>query len=350
MNWKIGFCPKQRFDWLWFPLIIITGLSTCSKLQQTDPKVIASSQQQATVQSEFEISHDNDTYPTELKANPAHALKSLSAKVISVTPDGWEAYDKIREFTAENLYELINGGAELYLSYDIVRMIYVNFVNKANSRLFIELFIYDMGTPTNAFGIFSVERSQGAPSLNLGRDSYNVDGHYFIWKGRYYIRIIASDSTEELRHVGMNMARKVSSFLADSGDPVWGLTALPHIDLAPDSIKYFQVDAMGLDFMRNTYTAKYLKGNTEVTAFLSKQDSSENVQTIVARYIKHKQKYGKGIEYLTQSGMKYVLCDMGGSFDIIFQKGRLVGGVISVEDRTIAAQAAVDFYRQLSYE
>lgn len=349
MIWKIGFCPKQMFDWIWLPLIIIAGLSTCSKLQQTEPKVIVSSQKQDTVHSESEGSYEN-IHLTELKANPVLNIKSLPAKVPNFTPDGWEVYDKVRKFTAESLYELINGGAELYLAYDMVRMIYVNFVSKANSRLFIKLFIYDMSTPTNAFGIFSIERFQGAPSLNLGRDSYNVDAHYFIWKGQYYIRVIASDSTKELKQIGMNIVRKVTSFLADSGDPVWGLTGLPQSDLVPDSVKYFQVDAMGLDFMRNIYTAKYLKGSTQITAFLSRQDSSESAQDTVTRYLEHTQKYGEGIEHLTQNGVDFILCNMGGNFDIIFQKGRLVGGVISVADRTIATQAAVDFWKQLHYE
>ena len=348
MHCKVGFCPKQIFQWVCLPLIIV-GLSTCSKSQQTGPKVIVSSQQQDIVQWELESSPEN-IHSTELKANPALNLKNLPANVPNFTPAGWEVYDKTREFTAESLYELINGRAELYLAYDITRMIYVNFVNKGNNRLFIEVFIYDMGSPTNAFGIFSVERSQGAPSLNLGRDSYNLDAHYFIWKGQYYIRVIASESTKEFKQIGMNIAREVSSYLTDSDDPVWGLTALPQVDLISDSIKYFQVDAMGLDFMRNTYTAKYLKGHGEVTAFLSRQDSSESAQDTVARYINHTQKYGEGIEHLKQNGTKFVLCDMRDRFDVIFHEGELVGGVFSVEDRNIAAQAAFDFWRQLSYE
>ena len=44
------------------------------------------------------------------------------------------------------------------------------------------------------------------------------------------------------------------------------------------------------------------------------------------------------------------MCDMGGSFDVIFQKGRLVGGVISVADRAVAAQAAVDLREQIGSE
>lgn len=334
---------KSYIKGIWYvALIIFVAFSACSNQQLAKSEVTAFvSRQQAAAQLK------SGSGPANIDSKD---LKSIPAKVPTFTPDDWEVYDKVMEFTAINLYELINGGAELYLAYDMAKMLFVNFVHKTDKGLYIELYIYDMGTPTNAFGIFSAERFQTATSLNLGRDSYNVDAHYFIWNGRYYIRIIASDFTEELKQMGLNMARKVTPCLYDSGEPVWGLTALPHNDLIPGSLRYFKIDAMGLNFMRDTYTAKYLKGNTEISAFLSRQESPESAQAIVTDYIEHTKRYGQRTEGLTQNGLEFVLCDMGGGIDIIFQKGRLVGGVVSVADRTIAAQAAVDFRKQIRSE
>jgi hypothetical protein len=338
------------YNYILLTLIIFAAFSACSNWQRSKPEgTTFDSQQQSEAQLKPEASPEN-IHSNGLKTDLAYDLTSMPAKVTSFMPDGWKIYDKVMEFTPENLYELIDGGAELYLAYDMVKMLFVNFVHKTNMKLSIELYIYDMGTPTNAFGIFSAERFQTAPSLSFGRASFNVDAHYFIWNGRYYIRIIASDFTEELKQVGLNIARKVTPCLYDSGEPVWGLTALPHNDLIPGSVRYFKVDAMSLNFMRDTYTAKYLKDNTEIIAFLSKQESPESAQATVARYVEHTKRYGERTERMTQNGMEFVLCDMGGSFDIIFQRGRLVGGVISVADRTIAAQAAVDFRKQIRSE
>ena len=350
MNRTTQLYIKGMFNCILLTLIIFAAFSACSNWQRSKSEgTTFESRQQSEAQLKPEASPEN-IHSNGLKTDPAYDLASMPAKVTSFMPDGWKIYDKVMEFTAENLYELIDGGAELYLAYDMVKMLFVNFVHKTNMKLSIELYIYDMGTPTNAFGIFSAERFQTAPSLSFGRDSYSVDAHYFIWNGRYYIRIIASDFTEELKQVGLNIARKVTPCLYDSGEPVWGLTALPHNDLIPGSVRYFKVDAMSLNFMRDTYTAKYLKDNTEIIAFLSKQESPESAQATVARYIEHTKRYGERTERLTQNGMEFVLCDMGGSFDIIFQKGRLVGGVISVADRTIAAQAVVDFWKQIRSE
>jgi hypothetical protein len=147
--------------------------------------------------------------------------------------------------------------------------------------------------------------------------------------------------------IGMDLARKVTDFLPDSGQQVWGLTALPLTDRMPESVTYFKVDAMGLDFMRNTYTAVYRKGNTSVTAFVSRQDSAESARAAVVKYAKYAKKYGEGIDRLKSGEVELVSCDMGGSYDVVFNKGRLIGGVSSVEDRGLAIRVAIEIWEQL---
>jgi len=278
------------------------------------------------------------------------ASQSLPVMVTGSTPKGWQIFDEVKQFTPENLYEQINGRAAFFLSYDMIRMTYVRFVNSDETTQFINLSIYDMGTPTNAFGVFSAERSQGESSLELDRAGYRSGANYFIWKGQYYIRIISAEATDAVQRIGMDLARKVTGFLPDSGEQVWGLTALPLTGRMSESIQYFKVDAMGLDFMRNTYTATYRKGTTLVTAFLSKQDSAESARAKVVRYAAYAKKYGKGIDRLKAGEVELVSCDMGGSYDVVYQKGRLIGGVSYVEDRGLAIRVAIEMWEKLSLE
>ena len=278
------------------------------------------------------------------------ASQSLPMAVAGFTPKDWQIIDEVKQFTPENLYEQINGRASFFLTYDMIGMTTVSFVNSTNPPQFIDLSIYDMGTPTNAFGVFSAERSQGESSLDLDRAGYRSDANYFIWKGQYYIRIISSEATEEFQRIGMELARKVTDLLLDSGEKVWGLAALPLTDRMPESVQYFKVDAMGLDFMRNTYTAAYRKNNILVTAFLSQQDSVESARITVVRYANYAKKYGKGIDRLKAGEVELVSCDMGGSYDVIFNKGRLIGGVSSIEDRSLAIRVAIEMWEQLRLE
>jgi len=284
------------------------------------------------------------------KEGATTASPGLSAVLASLAPKEWKIYDQVRQFTPETLYEQINGHAEFFLAYNIMGMTFVSFDKSADKERFIDLSVYDMGTAVNAFGVFSRERSGERHRVDLGREAYRSGANYYIWKGPYYIQIVASDSSAELQNLGLELGRKVTDFLADSGEPVWGLKALPPRDRVPESVQYFLVDAMGLDFLKNTFTAEYSKGGIKVTAFLTKQDSREFALATVAKYIKHANNYGRGVKRLAKEGAELAICDMSGSYDVVFQKGRLVGGVTLVKDLDLAIHAAADLWKQLPDE
>jgi hypothetical protein len=107
------------------------------------------------------------------------------------------------------------------------------------------------------------------------------------------------------------------------------------------------VDALGLDFMGDTYTAKYSRGETVLSVFLSKNKSNEMAQSRLNRYVAYANKYGKGIESIARENVNLVSCDMGGSYDVVFCKGDLIAGVTGAKDEKVAIQAAIDLWRQL---
>ncbi len=274
-------------------------------------------------------------------------VQTLADSVGGLAPSGWELAVDVRQFTAENLYELIDGRAELYISYDVVGLTFASYRNRTEPGEYIDVGIYDMGTPTNAFGIFSVERSGGEPALDIGRAGYRSDANYYVWKGRYYIRVVASQATEQLQRIGLELATNAAGLVQDGGGPVWGLTALPQTGLVPDSVRYFKVDALGLDFLNDTYTAEYEVDENKVAVFLSRRTSPQAAQDVVERYIEFTERYGRQTERATRDDAVFIVCDMDGTFDVIFQKGRLIGGVTSVEDRSVAVKAAATLWAQM---
>jgi len=278
------------------------------------------------------------------------SAEKIALMVAGLTPKGWELYDEVVQFTPENLYELIDGRAEYYLSYNMVKMTFASFRDSTDNSDFINLSVYNMSTPSNAFGVFSGERTLDAPPLKLGRDAYSTERNYYIWHGQYYIQIIASDTISELRRIGMDLAEKLTDNLQDLGQPVWGLKALPVNNRVPQSVQYFLIDALGYSFLRNTYIAKYYKNKIEVSVFLSQQDSPESVRTTIIKLKEHVNKYGKGVDLLSVDGIELLSCDMGRYYDVIFQKGCLAAGVIGVKDKELAIGAAIDLWKQLKTE
>ncbi len=275
---------------------------------------------------------------------------NLDDIITDITPQYWKIHDRISWFTPENLYQLIDGRAEFYLAYDMVKMNFTRFEKNDDSDIFINISVYDMGTPTNAFGVFSTERSQVSEELKIGRDAYRSGTDYFLWKAQYYVQVIPSNDSVELQLIAMELAKKLDEALWDSGEPVWGLSALPKGNLIGHSVRYYLVDAMALDFMKNTYLARYKRNQTDVTVFLSRRGSVETARNAVTAYAEHAHLYGRNIEQLNINGVELLSFDMGGTYDVVFQKGAMVAGVTEVKDRDVGIQAAVDLSRQLQTE
>jgi hypothetical protein len=228
-----------------------------------------------------------------------------------------------------------------------VALTFASFDRDGEFGVSVNVSIFDMGTPTNAFGVFSGERSSQTEQLPLGRESYRSGANFYIWKGQYYIRIIATDTTAEMKRIGMDIGQRLTGYLRDSGESVWGLTVLPEEGLIPGSIQYFAVDAFGLDFLTDTYTAVYDRGGHTVTFFLSRQEDAGTALEVVKKYAAHAGKYGKGVTSRTVDGLDLTICDMGKKGDIVFRKKNIVAGIVDVTDEHFAALLAGELYQQL---
>jgi hypothetical protein len=271
----------------------------------------------------------------------------LAQNLTKALPPGWKL-EAIEHFTPERLYEHINGRAEFFLAYGVVQMSFAAYTYPTDTATFIDVCLYDMGHPSNAFGVFTAERPKAFQPIDVNRAGYRSGGSLFIWKGCYYIRMIASDDSARLQRINMELAKELTESLHDSGEPLWGLGALPAIDRIPRSERYFRQDAMGLDFMTNTYMAQYRKSGVVVTLFLSKRDRPSSAREVLRRYVAYVVQFGEGIEEITRDGVMISLCDMGGTYDAIFQKNDVVAGVVSVKDRVLAVDSALDLWQHLN--
>lgn len=276
--------------------------------------------------------------PVAASAQPA----PLSDPLEDLAPAGWKSMEKVTHFTPDTLYEKIDGRAEEYLDYKASGLDCVSVVNVRDNKQFIDIYLYDMGKAVQAFGIFSVERTEDLPALALGREGYRSEASYFFWKGRYYVQVLASTKGSDIAEVGLTVARVLEKRLKDNGEAIWGFKALPEKDRVPGSVQYFAKDAMSLDFMKETYIALYKKGDAKVTAFVSKQPSRDAAAKTLASYEAHMNKYGKLLDARDVEGSRLLTADMGGAFDVVFSKGSLIGGVTMVEERAMAERAALD--------
>ena len=121
---------------------------------------------------------------------PPPSIVSIPADFIPMTP--------AESFGPETLSNKIDGKAEMYLSSGFVSLRSQRFASNSRSGSWMEMFVYDMGSPANAFSVFSAQRRDDAAPVDLTSHAYGTANALFLVHGSYYLEIVASDSSKIL--------------------------------------------------------------------------------------------------------------------------------------------------------
>jgi hypothetical protein len=138
-------------------------------------------------------------------------------------------------YTPENLYDYIDGGAELYLSYGF-REVHSKTYSAADQPN-ITVDIFDMNTSQDAYGIF-MNSAEGVTDL-VGQGTQYSEGFMLFWMDHYFISIMAWPETPESKDAIMKIARIIEKWIGKTGDLPRVLQYLPEEGLDPLSIRYF---------------------------------------------------------------------------------------------------------------
>jgi hypothetical protein len=100
---------------------------------------------------------------------------------------GWTQAGEVLSYDADNLWEYINGAAELFVSYDVQTC---QTTDLTAEGLGVTVDLYDMGTPLNAFGVFEREAS-GETVETPGAAAAMVSPPYqaLLLKGSTYAKV-----------------------------------------------------------------------------------------------------------------------------------------------------------------
>jgi len=149
--------------------------------------------------------------------------------------NGWKTEEEDEVYNRENLYEYINGGAEIYLSYDFKRVFVRRYKSEEDDEIISE--IYDMGTPEDAFGIFSIERQD--KKIGIGQDSEYGGGMLRFWKSRYFVSIITLGNEKKSKPIMVKIAKEIEKNISSTGEKPNLIKIIPKTNLVEKSIKYF---------------------------------------------------------------------------------------------------------------
>jgi hypothetical protein len=179
-------------------------------------------------------------------------IESLLPKKL---PEGWRQIGSPQVYNQKNLFNRINGQAELFFKYGFQKSVFSVYQNKKNSKDQIELDLYDMGNALQGFGIFSRFRSEDRPA-GVGSESYLEDTSLFFYKGRHFVMLYATEVDPSLLK---RMAMTISSNITDSSPAPKEIGYFPKEGLKPGSIEYYPEGLLGYQFFKRGFQGTYVE-------------------------------------------------------------------------------------------
>ena len=151
-------------------------------------------------------------------ASPARDLSSLVPPADALA--GWSRPDAPKIFAGDGLFELIDGGAELYREYGFRQVVSWRLENASRSGLQLE--IYEMTDAAAAFGVYSLQLSGKATPIALGQEGALFDYYLVFWSGPYVVSITGSRPTDDVRSAVRQAAQLLADRMPKNGSlPSW---------------------------------------------------------------------------------------------------------------------------------
>jgi hypothetical protein len=152
--------------------------------------------------------------------------------------EGWLKERTVLRYRGEDLFEYINGGAEIYYEYGFKEVVIQDYKKNGHS---LSLEIFEMIDPQSAYGIYSFKRSPEGIPLDTEAEG-RLEGYYLnLWKGRYLITITGFDEEQETVNGLTAVAKTVESKIKTENNTRPGLLErLPQLELTEGSEKYFK--------------------------------------------------------------------------------------------------------------
>ena len=150
----------------------------------------------------------------------------------------WQRQGEFLEYAGDELFDYINGGAELYYEYGFVRVIVQDYRVSGEHNLSLE--IYEMEDSESAFGIFSFKRSTGGKNIEVGDQGRLEDYYLNFWKGKYLVTITGFDEEEVTVRGLQTVAQAVDERIQNGGTLPSFLNLLPLSGRIEAGLKYFE--------------------------------------------------------------------------------------------------------------
>jgi len=149
---------------------------------------------------------------------------------------GWRPAEPDGIYTADTLFDYIDGAAEVYRSFNVRRAVGRRYSRPGQPDILADVF--DMGSPADAYGAYHHDIREGEDA-GCGQDSEYLSGALSFWKDRYFVSIIPFDETPESEMAVRTLAAAIDQAIPQEGAPPDMVALLPEDGRLERSTRYF---------------------------------------------------------------------------------------------------------------
>jgi hypothetical protein len=260
----------------------------------------------------------------------AFSVSGLAQEILLPELQGYKKVTNYPVFTPDNLWDFINGAADTYLSLGFEELHVAEYVKGKNT---IKLEIYRHKDATQAFGIYSSERSASFRFLNIGAQGYKADGSLNFLKGKYYVKIRTNSVSDKVLLSLETLALRVADMLPGESVLPKVLSDFPEEGRKKNEETYIRDGVLGHEFLQGAYKAIYETGEMTFSLFIFDKKTPEDCRKTVNIWLAK-----AGIDPDESVAGKYVFKDgYNGDIFLAWKDNRMVAIQGLAKDQTDVA-------------
>ena len=239
---------------------------------------------------------------------------------------GWTQDGPARTFTADNLFEYVDGNAEGYLVYGFIRM------ENVTCRLGSDSIVIDVSEMTDAdaaYGIFAANRDPNNPIATIGMGGQIQPHRATFCRGKYYVELADNSAREHTSSLQAFVA-EIEKCISGRSAPPDALSWFPTNKLT--SVRLIPQSVLGLRLLKRGYVAEYETGKAFVVAEDSPDSASEVMNKLRERFDHTVPTQVAEESFRAKDRYLGGLC--------FFRKGRYLGGFANLAEGYDAAELA----------
>ncbi|UCB49628.1 MAG: hypothetical protein JSW56_01645 [Deltaproteobacteria bacterium] len=258
---------------------------------------------------------------------------------------GWQAVSSPQFFEPQNLWEYINGQAEMYIDYGFQLVVTLEYRSMDGARS-MAIEIFQMKNPDHAFGIYAAERSTDDRSINMGTQGYLSENVLNFWKGHYYVKLTSFQVSSNTKEILMMVASVIAANIKGTYSEPELFACFPAKNRVQMSERFIPKNFLGQSFLENGYRVEYKNGGSRYEVFLVKSASREKAKEAFAKYEDFLKSQNEKMSSSRKDDYQLIFAEREKG-KAIFQYGSFVGGVLNSNDSSEAERIIEEIVRKL---